>query len=36
VAELCLGKDVQFDDRGEATVKGFAQPVRVYAVRLTV
>jgi class 3 adenylate cyclase len=34
VAELCLGKDVQFDDRGEATLKGFAQPVRVYAVRL--
>jgi class 3 adenylate cyclase len=34
VAELCLGKDLQFDERGEATLKGFAQPVRVHAVRL--
>lgn len=34
VAELCQGKGVQFDDRGEAALKGFAQPVRVYAVRL--
>jgi class 3 adenylate cyclase len=34
VAELCLGKGVQFDERGEATLKGFAQPVRVHAVRL--
>ena len=33
LAELCLGKDVQFEDRGEATLKGFAQPVRVHSVR---
>jgi class 3 adenylate cyclase len=34
LAELCLGKDVQFEDRGEAVLKGFQQPVRVHSVRL--
>ena len=33
LAELCLGKEVRFEDRGEATLKGFAQPVRVHSVR---
>ena len=34
VAELCLGKDLQFEDRGEATLKGFERPVHVHAVRV--
>jgi class 3 adenylate cyclase len=34
LAELCLGKEVRFEDRGEATLKGFAQPVRVHSVRI--
>ena len=34
IAELCLGKDLRFEDRGEAQLKGFERPVRVQAVRL--
>jgi class 3 adenylate cyclase len=34
IAELCLGKDLVFDDRGEATLKGFDKPVRMHAVRV--
>lgn len=32
VADLCLGKGLQFTDLGEATFKGFPSPVRVHAV----
>jgi class 3 adenylate cyclase len=35
LAELCIGKDLQFDDRGELPLKGFAQPVRAHAIRLS-
>jgi len=35
VAELCLGKGLQFHDLGEATLKGFDRPVRVHAVAWT-
>lgn len=34
IAEMCLGKGLQFDDLGSATLKGFTQPVHVYSVRL--
>jgi class 3 adenylate cyclase len=33
VAELCLGKGLQFDDKGEYSLKGFTLPVRVHAIR---
>ena len=33
VAELCLGKGVDFMDLGALSLKGFAQPVRAHAVR---
>lgn len=32
VRELCLGKRLSFLDRGEAALKGFDDPVRVYEV----
>ena len=32
VAELCLGKGLAFQDLGEASLKGFAQPVKVHAI----
>jgi class 3 adenylate cyclase len=32
VAELCLGKNFAFTDRGEVPLKGFARPVRLYEV----
>ncbi len=32
VVELCVGKGLHFHDLGEATLKGFGQPVRVHAV----
>ena len=32
VRELCIGKQLPFLDRGEAALKGFADPVRVYEV----
>jgi class 3 adenylate cyclase len=32
VMELCVGKGLHFRDLGEATLKGFGQPVRVHAV----
>lgn len=32
VAELCIGKGLNFDYLGEREMKGFAQPVRVHAV----
>jgi len=33
VRELCAGKGFAFIDRGEATLKGFEEPVRLYEVR---
>jgi class 3 adenylate cyclase len=33
--DLCSGEDFDFDDAGHAHLKGFEQPVRVLAVRLT-
>jgi class 3 adenylate cyclase len=33
MAELCIGKAIQFEDLGEAQFKGFAHPMRVHAVR---
>jgi class 3 adenylate cyclase len=32
IAELCLGKGFSFQDVGEVVLKGFARPVRAYAV----
>lgn len=32
VRELCLGKTFSFEDTGEVSLKGFAEPVRVYQV----
>ncbi len=32
VKELCTGKLFQFDDQGEATLKGFPEPVRLFVV----
>ncbi len=32
IRELCIGKGFSFADRGEAALKGFAEPVRVYEV----
>jgi class 3 adenylate cyclase len=31
IAELCLGKGLQFEDLGEVTLKGFGYPVRAHA-----
>ena len=28
----CAGKGFQFDDQGEATLKGFPEPVRLFVV----
>lgn len=33
IAELCLGKGLQFEDLGETQLKGFDKPVHVHAVR---
>ncbi len=33
VRELAKGKDFLFADRGEANLKGFDEPVRLYEVR---
>ena len=33
VRELAKGKDFLFADRGEASLKGFDEPVRLYEVR---
>jgi class 3 adenylate cyclase len=33
LAELCIGKGLQFDDRGELQLKGFTQPVHAHAIR---
>ncbi len=33
VRELAEGKDILFADRGEASLKGFDEPVRLYEVR---
>ena len=32
VRELCLGKDIKFNDLGQATLRGFDQPVSIYEV----
>ncbi|MDQ6713008.1 MAG: adenylate/guanylate cyclase domain-containing protein, partial [Candidatus Dormibacteraeota bacterium] len=32
VREVCLGKGFAFEDRGAAELKGFDEPVRLYAV----
>jgi class 3 adenylate cyclase len=32
VRELCLGKDIKFHDLGQATLRGFDQPVTIYEV----
>jgi class 3 adenylate cyclase len=34
IAELCLGKAIQFEDVGHVELKGFGTPVHVQAVRL--
>ena len=31
IAELCIGKDLSFEDIGEVTLKGFTSPVRAHA-----
>jgi class 3 adenylate cyclase len=31
IAELCIGKGLQFEDLGEVVLKGFGQPVRTHA-----
>ena len=33
VRELSAGKGVMFSDRGEVTLRGFEEPVRLYEVR---
>ena len=33
VRELCIGKSIQFDDRGKVELKGFAEAVQVFGVR---
>ena len=33
VRDLCRGKTFHFDDQGEATLKGFPEPVRLFVVR---
>lgn len=32
VRDLCMGKEITFEDRGARPLKGFAEPVRVYEV----
>ena len=32
VMDLCAGKGFQFEDQGEATLKGFPEPVRLFVV----
>jgi class 3 adenylate cyclase len=32
VRQLCTGKMFQFADQGEATLKGFPEPIRLFAV----
>src|SRR5262249_15682807 len=32
VRELCAGKELRFEDRGEHPLRGFEQPVRLYEV----
>jgi class 3 adenylate cyclase len=34
LAELCIGKGVQFTDLGDYTLKGFGQPLRVHAIQI--
>ncbi len=34
LAELCIGKGLRFDDRGDYSLRGFFQPVRVHAVQI--
>lgn len=34
LADLCLGKGLRFEDLGEASLKGFSEPVRLKRVRL--
>jgi class 3 adenylate cyclase len=34
VAELCIGKLLPFEEVGDLTLKGFAQPIRAHAVSL--
>jgi class 3 adenylate cyclase len=34
LAELCIGKGVQFHDAGEYSLKGFSLPVRVHAIQI--
>jgi adenylate cyclase len=33
IRDLCLGKQFSFVDRGEAALKGFDQPLRIYEVQ---
>ena len=33
VRDLCLGKQFVFDDRGEARLKGFKEPLKIYEVK---
>jgi len=33
IRELCIGKGFSFEDRGDATLRGFDEPVRLHAVR---
>ena len=33
VRDLCIGKSIRFEDRGEATLKGFSDPVRLHEVQ---
>jgi class 3 adenylate cyclase len=33
IKDLCLGKQFTFSDQGEATLKGFDQPLRIYEVQ---
>ena len=33
IKDLCLGKQFNFSDRGEATLKGFDQPLHIYEVQ---
>src|SRR6184192_1722487 len=35
IAELCLGKGLQFEELGEVVLKGFGRPVRAHAVQWT-
>ena len=32
VMDLCAGKTFAFEDQGEATLKGFPEPVRLFVV----